>query len=349
MPTIYPPTTISAIPPFPALSRRVTGEYNDMAFAFGVHMGGDGAAVVSVFVPQMNAALVNANANATASYDYSVLSQNAYALADAARVAAQTAAASAVGSAASMSTSTTSIAIGSGDKVFTLVESGKDYSPGQTVVAAVTANPVLSMQGFVKAYDKPSRLLTLTSQTFSGSGTFGAWSISVSAAPTNIPRFAYEDRATLRSMASPEGTAALVSGLGLFTHYVGSTELDDDESCFATSSGRWLLLAVDFELVDNWLSTMAVSDNTGRMLFGRVYSSVATVGAGAVANILAYVDGADVGDRVLVCPARLQTSGSGFMSGVVTAPGTVNVQLFGGASGLNSADGFYLITVFKET
>ena len=41
-------TTLSAIPPFPALSDRAAGTYNSKAYAFGAHMGGP-------FVPEVNA------------------------------------------------------------------------------------------------------------------------------------------------------------------------------------------------------------------------------------------------------------------------------------------------------
>jgi hypothetical protein len=266
----------------------------------------------------------------------------------AAAAIALAAAASALGGAATQATSTTSTTVSTAEKVFVLVESTKDFSPGQTVVAAYVTDPSINILARVKAYDKPSRTLTLTPLYAYGSGTYANWAISISAGLVPTIRREYDSRSDLRGMVPPDGTLAVVSSLGLFTHVVGSTEVDDDESCFATSTGRWLLSAADMDLVDSWLSAMTV-EVSGRMLFGRVYSAVASVGAGAIANIQAYIDGADVGDRVSVCPQRLQTSGSGFMHGIVTAPGTINIQLFGGASGLNLADGFYLITVFKET
>ena len=34
--------------------------------------------------------------------------------------------------------------------------------------------------------------------------------------------------------------------------YVSSTEPDDDESCFVTSNGAWLLEAPHWDLIDSW-------------------------------------------------------------------------------------------------
>ena len=61
--------------------------------------------------------------------------------------------------------------------------------------------------------------------------------------------FPYDSRASLRSTT---GTYAVVEGLGLFRFAAGSDEPDDDESCFATGTGRWLLEAAHWDLVDSW-------------------------------------------------------------------------------------------------
>ena len=55
----------------------------------------------------------------------------------------------------------------------------------------------------------------------------------------------YEQRGSLREVGGPVGKLALVKGLGLFRLAAGSSEPDDDESCFVCVSGvRWLLEAV---------------------------------------------------------------------------------------------------------
>ena len=64
-----------------------------------------------------------------------------------------------------------------------------------------------------------------------------------------MPSYAYDQRASLRASG---GQFAVVDGLGLFQHVAGSDEPDDDESCFATATGRWLLQAAHWDLVDAW-------------------------------------------------------------------------------------------------
>ena len=59
----------------------------------------------------------------------------------------------------------------------------------------------------------------------------------------------YDDRGTLRSTESATGVPVVVQGLGLFVWVSGSDEPDDDETCFATENGRWLLEAPHWDLL----------------------------------------------------------------------------------------------------
>lgn len=65
----------------------------------------------------------------------------------------------------------------------------------------------------------------------------------------SITTYTYDNRGDLRASS---GKFAVVDGLGLFQHVVGSDEPDDDESCFATITGRWLLEAPHWDVVDAW-------------------------------------------------------------------------------------------------
>ena len=79
-------------------------------------------------------------------------------------------------------TSSTSRSIGSGTKTFVLNESGKLYSVGQTVVAAVTALPLNQMVMIVTAFDPVTKTLTGAVQTSAspdGAGPYAAWTISL--------------------------------------------------------------------------------------------------------------------------------------------------------------------------
>lgn len=73
---------------------------------------------------------------------------------------------------------------------------------------------------------------------------------SMSAKQDGVPVIAYDNRGSLRTNTT--AGRAIVDGLGLFAFEAGSTEPDDDESCFATATGRWLLEAVHWDVVDAW-------------------------------------------------------------------------------------------------
>ena len=90
-----------------------------------------------------------------------------------------------LGGATTNSTSTTSLAIGTGSKSLTLVESGKAYIVGQYVVIASTASPSNNMVGQITSFSGTSLVVNVT--TINGSGTISAWSISVTSAGSYLP------------------------------------------------------------------------------------------------------------------------------------------------------------------
>lgn len=77
------------------------------------------------------------------------------------------------------STSTSSVAIGTGSKSFT-VQTGKSYYAGMTVQAASTANPTNWMIGTLTSYDSGTGALVMNVTTKSGSGTFASWNLFLS-------------------------------------------------------------------------------------------------------------------------------------------------------------------------
>ena len=66
---------------------------------------------------------------------------------------------------------------------------------------------------------------------------------------------AYADRAQMRTTEPTAGAPTIVEGLGLFAWAAGSDEPDDDETCFATENGCWLLQAPSFDLVAQVMMT----------------------------------------------------------------------------------------------
>ena len=95
---------------------------------------------------------------------------------------ASNAAASAVTGASTSASSTTSLAIGTGSKSLT-IETGKNIVIGMTVKIAVTADGTQWMAGDVTAYTSGTGALVVNVTTTQGSGTFAAWTVSLSGPP----------------------------------------------------------------------------------------------------------------------------------------------------------------------
>jgi hypothetical protein len=89
-------------------------------------------------------------------------------------------AAAAVNAPGTSATSTTSLTVGTGSKSFTLAQTGKQFALGQNVVVANTATPTNNMVGTITAFDPNSGAMTISVSTTSGSGTFTAWTVSLS-------------------------------------------------------------------------------------------------------------------------------------------------------------------------
>jgi hypothetical protein len=62
--------------------------------------------------------------------------------------------------------------------------------------------------------------------------------------------FEYDNRDDLRLIAPVGGGYCLVELLGLFRHVAASDEPDDDETCFVTVSGAWLLEVPAWDFID---------------------------------------------------------------------------------------------------
>lgn len=138
----------------------------------------------------------------------------------------------------------------------------------------------------------------------------------------SVAYLAYDARATLRSGTPAAGDLTLIDGLGLFQYAAGSDEPDDDESCFATATGRWLLVCPHWDVVNDWqlpddderdgraddaegrataleARATALEDRT---LYGSATCAITSVAAVSSVTFTGSVTGAAVGDRVLAAP-----------------------------------------------
>jgi hypothetical protein len=164
----------------------------------------------------------------------------------------------------------------------------------------------------VQAYDSnlTSFVSTFTLPTVDGTAdqilkTDGAGNIGFADAGGGIDTYDYVNRNDLRSVDGPADSYALIQDLGLFKWESGSTEPDDDESCFATTSGRWLIEAVHWDVVDSWNEP----DNDVRdgYIDGVVsLASATSVGVTTSVSFSGTVIGAQAGSKIITSPpARL--------------------------------------------
>lgn len=158
--------------------------------------------------------------------------------------------------------------------------------------------------GFIRAYTGAAWVQGIA-------GSSGVTSVNGRQGAVALPVvLAYADRAQLRT-AEAWGHA-LVDGLGWFQWVSGSTEPDDDESCFATTNGRWELRAPHWDVVDAWqLPDDAYRDDQlraqsaawpFRALSGSAVCGITSVATVASAVFTGTVSGAVPGDRVIAFP-----------------------------------------------
>lgn len=180
-------------------------------------------------------------------------------------------------------------------------------------------------------------------------GQSTAWA----AVGTQVHRLSYDQRDQLRTLGYPGLEWALVDGLGLFTFTQASTEPDDDESCFATPEGAWLLQCPAFDLVDAWMhvasaplrDAVATLQTTAAPLRRSTTSSIATVAAGARVSFDVSIPGA-VRSRSAMVSAPADLAAALLVQARVSALDTVTVYLSNpSAAAASVSTGEFQVTV----
>lgn len=199
------------------------------------------------------------------------------------------------------------------------------WTPGTAIEMRLTAGALAALAGKPDEAPRDGRQYARKDGEWAEFGGAVAW-------------VAYDERASLRVR---EGEWAVVDGLGLFRFELGSTEPDDDESCFATATGRWLLQAVHWDLIDAWQLPQAEQqamknalvdevkikvDALGSILRTSIVSAITSVAAVTQVSFAVAIDGAAVGDIAIASPpSPLSYVISTFAR--VTAPNVVTIYI----------------------
>jgi len=101
------------------------------------------------------------------------------------RAAASASAASAANGPGTNATSSSSLTLGTGSKSLTLDQAGKAYALGQRVSLAMTASPMMLMNGVITAFTQSSGAMTVNIDYLApgASGSASAWTVALSGVP----------------------------------------------------------------------------------------------------------------------------------------------------------------------
>lgn len=88
--------------------------------------------------------------------------------------------------------------------------------------------------------------------TVNGQSLLSGAPLVIARSATSLNKIEYDNRNVLRTTVSQVDDAVLVEGLGLFMYVATLVEPDDDETCFTTSTGQWLLQVPAWDLIVAW-------------------------------------------------------------------------------------------------
>ena len=153
-----------------------------------------------------------------------------------------------------------------------------------------------------------------------------------------IPTIAYDSRATVRGLAPYDGQVLFIESIGLMRFFVSSSEIDDDETCFATSTGNWILECPHWDLIDAMrepddINQMFPQSNTFVVMVNVSFSDINLSATGPLTQIsMVTVPGALPGDTVNISPALFDPTDYSFTTGItckcmVSVPNNVKVIL----------------------
>lgn len=125
-------------------------------------------------------------------------------------------------------TSTTSVAIGTGAKAFT-VQTGKQFAAGQFIQATNSADSTAYMHGQVTSYNSATGALVIDSQATNGTGTVASWNISLSGARGTAGTLAGSATGAINELKGANiasaATVNLDTATGNLVHITGTTTI----------------------------------------------------------------------------------------------------------------------------
>lgn len=217
---------------------------------------------------------------------------------------------------------------------FTVGTSVYFVSNGNVGIGNTTPNHKLRIEGDISLSGglHANNSFGSNGQVLTSNGSTVYWSTSESGGSNFI---AYDDRGDLRSIDGPSTSIVIIDGLGTFQWEFGSTEPDDDETCFVTDTGAWLLSSVSWDVAAAyWYPDI---DYSSTKLYGTAQCSLTSLALLTGASFTTTILGAQIGDSVLVNPPNtLDSVASGGRLGYyawVSNENTVTIRVTNSSNG----------------
>jgi hypothetical protein len=209
---------------------------------------------------------------------------------------------------------------------------------------------------------------------------------------TALPYYTYDQRGLLRNWSPQDGAQALVDSLGMFVYSNSNSQIldnnnvntyqayDDDESCFLTGNGAWLLEYPHWDVINSWylpdiealysttnatnaayftnnqvpgsLAKFYTNSTSGRagFYFGSAVTTITSVVASGIASQSIAVTGASLGDAAIVNPSVNFTGGGVSVYCYVSAANTVTLYVTGIGATVNLiSSAVWYVTVIKKS
>lgn len=205
---------------------------------------------------------------------------------------ASASAATAVNAPGTSATSTTTLGISAGSKSLT-IQTAKALVVGQWVTVTNTAAPVNWMHGQITAYNSGTGTLVVSVSAIGGSGTYGAWTIGLSAPAQSsaalLSTSSYADPVWLTSLAASKlaGTMQISSGgTGAATGADARNNLDVPSRSGVGAAGTWGISISGSAASANTATTATLAGTANALNISGSYQ-VGSIGIGTAASGMA--------------------------------------------------------------
>lgn len=135
---------------------------------------------------------------------------------------------------------------------FTVVTSRVNSGLNNVDNTSDTSKPVSTLTQTALNLKQITLVSGVNISTVNGVSLLGGTPLVIARSATSLNKISYDSRSSLRTMTPELDDSTVVDSLGLFMWINSQYEPDDDETCFTTATGQWLLQMPAWDLLDAW-------------------------------------------------------------------------------------------------